>query len=184
MENFKLRHLRVVTTYARENIYNLDFRGKIEKSGKELIIKQHQMKPKTEDVNRMVFNQRNGSISTMSRIIIGVFLATLFILKDLSGVIVFGIARMFKESLRWLIKLTVKLAKEMMVTITRAILRGIEELLIIVIGIIVQVVDNGSRVVIRGLRQMVSVLCYLVVVIAFSFGYVALRIISIFSPGK
>ena len=169
---------------TQEKIYSLDFRGKIEKSEKELIIKQLQMKPKTEDGNLMVFNQRNGSISTMSRIIIGVFLATLFILKDLFAAMVLGIARMFKESLRWLVKITVKLAKEIIVTITRVILRGVEELLVIVIGIIVQVVDNGSHAVIRGLRQMVSVLCYLVVVIVFSFGYVALRIISIFSPGR
>lgn len=142
------------------------------------------MKPKTEDGNRMVFNQRNGLISTMSTIFVGVFLATLFILKDLSGVIVLGIARLFKESLRWLIKITVKLAEELTVTLTRVILRGVEELLIIVIGIIVQVVDNGSHVIIRGLRQMVSLLCYLVVVIVFSLGYAALRIISIFSPGR
>jgi len=142
------------------------------------------MKPTTEDGNRMVFNQRNGLISTMSRIFVGVFLATLFILKDLSGVIVLGIARLFKESLRWLIKITVKLAEELTVTLTRVILRGVEELLIIVIGIIVQVLDSGSHVIIRGLRQMVSLLCYLVVVIVFSLGYAALRIISIFSPGR
>lgn len=174
--------MRVVTT--QEKIDSFDFRGKIEKSGKELIIKQHTMKPKIEDGNRMVFNQRNGSISTMSRIIFGVFLATLFILKDLSRVIVFGIAGLFKESLRWLIKITVKLAAETIVTLTRIILRGVEELLIIVIGIIVQVVVNGSDVVIRGLRQMVCLFCYLVVVIVFSFGYVALRIISFFFPGR
>lgn len=142
------------------------------------------MKPKTEDGNLMVFNQRNGSISTMSRIIVGVFLATLFILKDLSCAIVLGIARLFKESLRWLIKITVKLVEETIVTLTRVILRGVQELLIIVISVTVQAVDNGSEVFIRGLRQMVSLLCYLVVVIVFSFGYVALRVISIFSPGR
>lgn len=142
------------------------------------------MKSKAEDGNLMVFNQSNGVISAMLRIIVGVFLATLFILKDLAGIIVLGIARLFTESLRWLIKMTVKLVEEITVTFVRVILRGVEELLIIVIGIIVQVVDNGSYVIIRGLRQMVSLLCYLVVVIVFSFGYVALRIISIFVPGR
>ena len=169
---------------TQEEIDSFDFGGKIEKSRKELIIKQHKMKPKTEDGNLMVFNQRNGSISTMSRIIVGVFLATLFILKDLSCAIVLGIARLFKESLRWLIKITVKLVEETIVTLTRVILRGVQELLIIVIRVTVQAVDNGSDVFIRGLRQMVSLLCYLVVVIVFSFGYVALRVISIFSPGR
>ena len=142
------------------------------------------MKPKTEDGNLMVFNQRNGLISTILRIFVGVFLATLFILKDLAGVIVLGIARLLVESLRWLIKITVKLVEETTVTLTRVILRGVEELLIIVIGILAQVVDNGSHVIIRGIRQMVSLLCYSVVVIMFSFGYVALRIISIFSSRR
>ena len=142
------------------------------------------MKPKTEDGKLMVFNQRNGLSLTMSRITVGIFLATLFILKDLFCVIVLGIARLFKESLRWFIKITVKVVEETTVTLTRVILRGVEELLIVVIGVLVQVADNGSRVIIRGLRQMVSLLCYLVVVIVFSFGYVALRIISIFSPGR
>lgn len=169
---------------TQEKIDSFDFGGKIEKSRKELIIKQHKMKPKTEDGNLMVFNQKNGSISTMSRIIVGVFLATLFILKDLSCAIVLGIARLFKESLRWLIKITVKLVEETIVTLTRVILRGVQELLIIVISVTVQAVDNGIDVFIRGLRQMVSLLCYLVVVIVFSFGYVALRVISIFSPGR
>ena len=169
---------------TQEKIYSFDFRGKIEKSEKELIIRQHTMKPKTEDGNLMVFNQRKGSISTMLRIIVGLFLATLFILKDLSGVIVLGIARLFKESLRWLIKITVKLAGEIIVTLTRVVLRGVQELLIIVISVIVQAVDNGSDLFIRGSCQMVSLFCYLVVVIVFSFGYVALRVISIFAPGR
>ena len=142
------------------------------------------MKPKTEDGNLMVFNQRNGSILTMSRIFVGVFLATLFILKDLFCVIVLGIARLLKESLRWLIKITLKLVEEMTVTLIRVILRGVEELFIIVIGIVGQVVDKGSYVIIRGFRPLVSLLCYLIVVIVFSFGYVALRIISVFSPGR
>ena len=164
--------------------YSFDLRRNTEKSGGELNTKQRTMKSKTEDGNLMDFNQSNRVISTISRILVGVFLATLFILKDLAVVIVLGIARLFTESLRWLIKITVKLVEEIAVTIIRVILRGVEELLIIVIGIIVQVVDNGSHVIIGGLRQMVSLLCYLVVLIVFSFGYVALRIISIFVPGR
>jgi len=143
------------------------------------------MKPRSKDGNLMGFNQRSAGLTlTMSRIIVGVFLATLFILKDLSCVIVLGIPRLFKESLRWLIKITVKFVAESTVTLTRVILRAGEELLINVIGVIVQVVDKGSQVTIRGLRQMVILLCYLVVVIVFSFGYVARRLISIFSPGR
>jgi len=164
--------------------YSFDLLRNTGKSKKELITNQRRMKHKTEDGNLMVFHQRNGLISTLSRIIVGVFLATLIILKDLVAVIVFGIARLLMESLRWLLKITVKLVEETTVTLTRVILRGLEELLIMVIGILVQVVVNGSHVIIRGFRQVISLLCYLVVLIMFFFGYVALRIISLFSPGR
>lgn len=145
----------------------------------DVFTKQRTMNPKTADGSVIVFEQRNGKLSVM-RIIIGVFLSALFILKDLTCVIVFGIARLFTESLRWLIKIIVRLAEEITITFIRVILRGIEDFLNVVIGITFQVVENGSRVVVRRLRHIVSLLGYLVVVVMFAFAYVVHRIISFF----
>lgn len=145
----------------------------------DVYTKQRTMKPKTADGNVVVFDQRNGKFSVM-RVIIGVFLSALFILKDLTCVIVVGIARLFTESLRWLIKIIVRLAEEITITFIRVILRGIEDFLNVVIGITFQVIDNGSRVVVRRLRHIVSLLGYLVVVVVFAVAYVVHRIISFF----
>lgn len=141
--------------------------------------KQRTMKQKTSDGKAVASDQRNGKFSTM-RIIIGVFLSILFILKDLTRVIAFGIARLLSESIRRLIRIIVGLAEEITVTFIRVILRSVEEFLNVVIGIILQVADSGSQLVVRRLRHIVSLLGYLVVVVGFAVAYVVHRIISFF----
>lgn len=140
-------------------------------------------KPEAVDRKVMVLDRSSGKFSTM-RIIIGVFLSILFVVKDLAGVIFFGIVRLFTESLRWLIRVTITLAEEITVTFVRVILRGIEELLNVVISIVFQVADNASQVIMRGVRHIFSLFGYLVVVVGFAVAYVAHRIISFFFSGR
>ncbi|KAJ7391706.1 hypothetical protein OS493_017403 [Desmophyllum pertusum] len=150
------------------------------KQGEEYT-KLNMMKPTTANGHVMV--SKEGKFS-LTRVIVGAFLAILFIFKDLAGVILFGIVRLLTESVRWLIKVIVRLAEEITVTSIRVVLRGVEEFLNVVIGIILQVVDNGSRVIIRRLRQIIGLLGYSVVVVVFAIAYFVHRIISLFFPER
>jgi len=115
----------------------------------------------------------------MMRIIVGTCLAFLFVFKDLTSVVFFGILRLFTETLRWFVHFIIRLAEEITVTFVRVILRGVEELWNVVLGVILQIIDSGSRVIIRGLRQIIGVVGYSFVVVIFAVVYIIQRMISL-----
>lgn len=132
----------------------------------------------------MVFNREKKeksswfSFSTI-RIFIGTSLAVLFIFKDLFSIILFGILRLLTETLRWLVNCTIRTTQELTTAFVRVILHGIQELLDVVVGIIVQIAGSGSEVVICRIRQIIGLITYSFIACTFAVVCIFHRIMSL-----
>lgn len=144
---------------------------------------------KTRGAKKKVFagdKQEKASLLSFSvmRIIIGACLAIFFVFKDLFCVILCGILRLLTETVRWFIKVIVRLGEELTATFVRVIVRAVHEFFNTIFDVILQIVDNGRRVVIPQCRQIIGVVSYSFMVVAFAVVYIIHRIISFFFPER
>ena len=149
-------------------------------------LKQQAQKPEAKKKLSAGNTKEKATLLSFSamRIIIGTCLAIIFIFKDLFCVIFCGISRLFTETLRWLIKVIVRLGKELTAAFARVIVRAVQEYFSTVCDIIQQIVDNGRRVVIPQLRKMIGVVSYSFIVVVFAVVHIIHRIISFFFPER
>ena len=112
------------------------------------------------------------------RIFIGTSLAVFFIFKDLFSIILFGMLRLLTETLRWFANCTIRTTQELTNAFMRVILHGVQELLDVLFGIIVQIAGSGSEVLIRRIRQIIGFITYSFIACMFAVVCIIHRIIS------
>ena len=115
------------------------------------------------------------------RVIIGTSLAICFISKDLVVIMLFEILRSATGTVWSLVTFTIESELQLATTFVRAVMRGVEDLLGTVSGIISRVVHNGCGTVMRRLYRLIGIFGFSSILLIFLATFIIRRIFSFFS---